>query len=92
MESVLNVALNEFSILSGKSSHVKKLETTEGVYYFALKKQGPAFTLKINGLYHGDVIYMDVDLVPCFVFTVNELPEDPYRRNEYHALKVGEST
>ncbi|KAF2896784.1 hypothetical protein ILUMI_09402 [Ignelater luminosus] len=87
MESVLTKALNDFNILSKKYHYVKKLGTTEGVYYFTVRKQGPAFTLKINGLYDQEVIKIDVDLVPCFVFTVDKLPEDPYRNNQYYMLK-----
>lgn len=39
------------------------------------KKGGPAFTLKIRGELDCEEVEMDVDLVPCFLFSEEKWPQ-----------------
>lgn len=46
-----------------------------------MHKGGPAHTLKLKGTIKNKNVAMDVDLVPCFVFTKEHWPKKPYRTN-----------
>ena len=47
-------------------------------------KGGPAFTLKIYGSKNNETVNIDVDLVPCFVFTDTRWPcSSSFRQNPF---------
>lgn len=77
MEGIVNTALNDFP----KSGNFTIINTSSGQFQAKIHKGGPAHTLKLTGTVAGKPVVMDVDLVPCFVFTKEKWPPSPYRKN-----------
>lgn len=86
MESVVNLALNEFE----KKNNGYVLKTPYGILLAKICKGGPAFTLKVNGTINGKNVAMDVDLVPCFVFGKEKWPANGFRPNPPVTAKKAE--
>ncbi|KAF2900412.1 hypothetical protein ILUMI_05774 [Ignelater luminosus] len=77
IEGLVKKALNEFP----QSGNSTIFNTSSGQFKGTIHKGGPAHTLKLEGIVNGKKVVMDVDLVPCFVFTKDKWPSSPYRPN-----------
>lgn len=72
MEGVVQRGLNNF-----RSDNISwyTFGTEQSLHVLNFDKGGPAFTLKIRGKLDCEEVEMDVDLVPCFLFSEEKWPQ-----------------